>query len=189
MQLIWYPSVADERYIAECAWERAVLDKCPFHAGGGCGAAGHGSYARVHPAGVRIPRFRCPLKGETISLLPAFMASRLSATLDEIESTLDIVENAPSVAAGAELARPSDAPHAVTSISATRWVRRRLLPIQKALLALVTLLPLLMGCRPTLEAIRVRLGVTRVLVVLRELGAVHLHALLPPLGLCTRGTR
>jgi len=189
MQLIWHPPVADDRYVAECAWQRAVLDECPFHAGGGCGAQGHGSYPRVHPVGVRVPRFVCPVQGVTISLLPAFLASRLPATLDEVESVIDLVEREPSVAAAAEVARPAAEAQAVTSISAARWVRRRLRPVVAVLVALVTLLPALSGCGPTLAAIRVRLGVTRVLVTLREVAAVHMQALAPPLGLCARAAR
>ncbi len=189
MQLIWHPLVADDRYVAESAWEGAVLDECPFHPGGGCGARGHGSYARVHPLGVRVPRFLCPVEGVTFSLLPAFLACRLSATLDEVESVIDLVEREPSIAAAAEVARPATDDQAVTSISAARWVRRRLRPVVAVLLALVTLLPELSGCSPTLAAIRERLGVTRVLVTLREVAAKHMQALAPPLGLRARAGR
>jgi hypothetical protein len=136
-----------------------------------------------------VPRFRCPKERTTISLLPAFLAARLPATLDEIERAIDVAERAPSLAAAADAARPADAEHAVTSISATRWLRRRLRPIAAALLAIVTLVPELAGCAPTLAAIRARLGITRVLVGLRELASSLLGALAPPLGLCTRGRR
>lgn len=189
MQVIWLSPYADERYVAECAWERAVLDECPFHPEGGCGVEGHGTYSRVHPEGTRVPRFRCPVQGATISLLPAFLAARLPATLDEIESVIDVVERSSSVAAAAEVARPATDDDAITSISAARWVRRRTRPIEAALIALVTMLPDLVGCAPTLAAIRVRLGVERVLVTLREIATVHLGALAPPLGLCARGRR
>jgi hypothetical protein len=136
-----------------------------------------------------VARFLCPIQGETISLLPSFLASRLPATLDEVEAVVDAVEAAPSLAVAAEATRPADDKHAVTSISAARWVRRRLRPIQAALVALVTLLPELRDCMPTLAAIRSRLGQRRVLVALRELGRVHLRALSPPLGLHARAGR
>jgi hypothetical protein len=58
-----------------------------------------------------------------------------------------------------------------------------------ALVALVTLLPELAGCAPTLAAIRARLGKGRVLVTLRELAHMRLSALAPPLGLSGRGGR
>lgn len=190
VQQAWFPPVADDRYVADRAWERAVLDACPFHPGGGCGLERHGSYPRVHPPGARVPRFHCPLEGATISLLPAFLAARLPATLDQIEQVIDIVEGAASIAAAAEEARPADTGRrAVTSISAARWLRRRLRPITAALLAIVTLVPELAGCASTLAAIRGRLGITRVLVALRELASAHLGALAPPLGLCARGGR
>lgn len=127
------------------------------------------------------------MQRETISLLPAFLAARLSATLDEVEDVIDAVERAPSVAIAAELTRPGTDDDAITSISAARWLRRRLRPIRAALLALVTLVPELDGCTPTLVAIRGRLGVTRVLVALRDIATAHLHALAPPLGLRARG--
>jgi len=186
---VWISPIADERYVSDCAWECAVLDQCPFHPAGGCGLLRHGSYPRARPAGARVARFLCPLRGETISLLPTFLASRLPATLDEIEAVIEAVEAAPSIAVAAETTRPADAGRAVTSISAARWVRRRLHPILAALLALVTLLPELWGCAPTLAAIRLRLGQPRALVALRELGRAHLRALSPPLGLHARAGR
>ena len=189
VQTVWFPPIADDRYVTDRAWESAVLDKCPFHPAGGCGLLRHGSYLRVHPAGVRVARFLCPSRGETISLLPAFLSARLPATLDEVEAAVETVEAAPSVARAAEIARPADDEHAVTSISAARWVKRRLRPVMATLVAMVTLLPELCGCAPTLAAIRERLGQQRVLVVLRELGRGHLFALPPPLGLHARAGR
>ena len=147
----------------------------------------HGSYPRVAPAGTRVARFYCPLAGATISLLPSFLAARFSGTLDELEEVIDAVERAPSRVAAAEQLRPADAPRAVTSISALRWVRRRVKPVRAALLALVTLCPELFGCAPTLRSMRAHLGVERVLVRLRAVGAASMHGLSPPLGLSTRG--
>lgn len=181
--------MADERYVADRGWERALLVVCPLHPGGGCGVTPHGSYPRVHPAGTRVARFYCPVAKATISLLPAFLAARYSATLDEIEQVVAVVEGGPSQAAAAEQLRPADEPRAVTSISAMRWVRRRMKAVRAALLALVTWLPEIHGCAPTLGALRAHLGVKRVLVRLREIGASSMHALAAPLGLSTRGRR
>jgi hypothetical protein len=186
---VWITPIADDRYVPDRAWERAVLDECPFHPAGGCGLRHHGSYPRVHPASARVARFLCPVRGETISLLPSFLAARLPATLDEIEAVIDAVEASPSIAVAVETTRPADAGRAVTSISAARWVRRRRRPILAALVALVTLVPELWGCAPTLTAIRARLGQARVLVALRQLGHAHLRALSPPLGLHARAGR
>lgn len=189
VQMIQVFPIADDRYVADSAWERAVLGACPFHPRGGCGVTRHGSYARVRPAGVRVARFWCELARQSISILPSFLAARMSGTLDEIESVVDAIERTPTVAAAAEIARPDDADDAVTSISAARWVRRRASSIRAALLALVTLMPDALGSEPTLAAIRARLGVTRVLVALRSIAVAHLHALAPPLGLRARGRR
>ncbi len=187
VQSIHFFAIADEAYVAERAWESAILDECPFHPEGGCGVTGHGSYPRVHPAGARVARFWCSLAGESISLLPSFLAARLPSTLDEIESVIGAVESTASVASAADALRPADAADAVTSISAARWVRRRVRPIRAALLALVTLTPELAGCAPSIAAIRAHLGVTRVLIALREIARSHLGSLSPPLGLCARG--
>jgi len=183
-----YP-IADEHYVAERAWERAVLGECPFHPAGGCGVAGHGSYPRVHPPGMRVARFWCSLARRSISLLPLFLAARLPSTLDEIEAVLDAVEAAPSIAAAADMVRPAESENAVTSISAARWVRRRVAAMRAAMLALVTLVPELAGCTPTIAAIRVRLGTERGLLALREIGFAHISAIGPPLGLSQRGGR
>lgn len=190
VQIVLFLRTTDEQYIAERGWESAVLDVCPFHPSGGCGVCGHGSYARVRPAGVRVARFLCVVAGRTISLLPSFLASGMPGTLEEIERVIDIAEGTPSLAAASEVARPDDEDDAVTSISAMRWVRRRVRPIRAALLALITLLPDVLGeCTPTLRAIRAHLGVERVLVALRMIAADHLRALAPPLGFSTRERR
>jgi hypothetical protein len=162
------------------------LEQCPFHPLGGCGAIRHGSYGREHPSGLRVPRWLCPVAGKTISLLPAFVAAGLRGTLAQVEASVDAVERTGSIAAAAEELRPADAERAVTSISAARWVRRRLHAVRAALLTLVTLLPELFGCAPTLDALREHLGVPDVLVTLRRLGAAHLGALGPPFGVCAR---
>ena len=181
--------MADERYVADRGWEGAVLVACPFHPGGGCGVSPHGSYPRVAPAGARVARFYCPLARATVSLLPSFLAARFSGTLDEIEEVIDAVERAPSMVAAAEHLRPAEAARAVTSISAMRWVRRRVKRVRAALLALVTLCPELSGCAPTLRAMRAHLGVERVLVTLRAVAVAWMHGLSQPLGLSTRERR
>lgn len=121
----------------------------------------HGSYPRVLPVGTRIARFLCPVTGTTISLLPSFLAARLSGTLDAVEAVVDAVESSSSLAAAADRLRPADAEHAVTSISALRWVRRRMKAVREALLALVTLMPEALGYAPALHAVRAQLGVER----------------------------
>jgi hypothetical protein len=122
----------------------------------------------------------------TISLLPDFLAARLSGTLREVEHVVETAEQAASREAAAGQLRPADEAAAVTLPSALRWVRRRVLPVRAALLALVTLLPELFGCRPTVTAVRERLGVAEALVALRALAAPQLAGLAAPLGFGAR---
>ena len=79
MQVLW--KTTSDRYIADRAWIGATLQACPFHPEGGCGVAGPGSYPRVSPPRMRIPRFLCPVANRSISLLPEFMAYKLTGTL------------------------------------------------------------------------------------------------------------
>jgi hypothetical protein len=135
---------------------------------------------------VRVARLRCPKAGLTISLLPDFLAARLSGTLTEVEQAVEVAEVAGSREQAAGQVRPADEEGAVTLPSALRWLRRRLLPVRAALLGLVTLLPELLGCAATLAAVRERLGVQEALVVLRALGERALPALAAPLGFRAR---
>jgi len=90
-----------------------------------------------------------------------------------------VVEQAPSLEAAADRLRSDP----VTLPSAVRWVRRRVDPVRALLTVLVGLLPqLLLGCAPTIAALRGRLACEQVLMVLRELAQVHLQALGRPLG-------
>ena len=180
-------TLTSEQYVIEEAWRAATLERCPLHPEGGCGLAGHGSYGRVRPAGIRVARFWCPRARVTISLLPDFLASRLSGTLAEVEHVVDAADSAESREAAAERVRPAEAPEAVTLPSALRWLRRRLVAIHAALVAAVTLVPGLSGCAPTLGAVRERLGVSAALVALRTVAASHLVAMPSPVGFRTRG--
>lgn len=125
MQLSWKVPVADDRYVADRAWERAVLCACPMHAEGGCGLQRLGSYARVSPAGARVARWWCPVARKSISLLPEFLAARLSGTLDEVEAVIAAVEQAGGVTAALETVHPAEAEDAIGLQGALRSVRRR----------------------------------------------------------------
>lgn len=140
----------------------------------------------MRPAGMRVARLRCPRARVTISLLPDFVAARLPGTLAEVERAVEAAEGARCEEAVSQL-RPADEEGAVTLPSALRWLRRRLVPVRAALRALVTLLPELFGCAPTLAAVRERLGVEEALVALRRLGGDVLPALAAPLGFRARG--
>lgn len=189
MQVRYETTLTSEQYVSQQGWRTASLERCPLHPEGGCGLGGHGSYPRVGPQGMRVARLRCPKAGVTISLLPDFLAARLSGTLSEVEQAVEVAEAADSREKAAGQVRPADAEGAVTLPSALRWLRRRVLPVRAALLALVTLLPELFGCRPTVTAVRERLGVTEALVALRALAAPRLEALDAPLGFRARAAR
>jgi len=128
--------LSGEAYVARSAWRDATLAVCPRHPRGGCGLVRHGTYDRRTPVGMRIARYYCPTAHETFSLLPDCLASRFPGALDPIEEVVATVETARSVEAAADVLRPD-----ITLASAVRWVRRRLTPVRRALLAVVTLLP------------------------------------------------
>jgi hypothetical protein len=139
--------------------------------------------------GVRVARLLCPKAGVTISLLPDFLASRLSGTLSEVEAVVEAAENAASQEAALEQVRPAAAPEAVTLPSGLRWLRRLLSGVQAALVVAVTLVPSLSECRPTLAALRERLGATEVLVTLRQVADAHLSVMSRPLGFRARARK
>lgn len=171
--------LTSEDYVTQKAWLKASLDRCPAHPRGGCGFHRNGTYGRVAPPGMRIARWYCPTARKTYSLLPDFLASRLSGDLAAVEDVVAQAEQCPSVEAAANTLRMDD----ISLPSAVRWVRRRLMPVRATLLALVTLMPTLFaGCAPTLRDVRRVLGTESALVVLREVGAAHVGALPPPFG-------
>lgn len=179
VQLRYETGLTDAEYVTREAWRLASLARCPLHAGGGCGFARHGTYERMRPPGTHIARWYCPQGHRTFSLLPDHLAARFPGTLSEIEQVVATVEQAPSLEAAADRLRSDP----VTLPSAVRWVRRRVDPVRALLTVLVGLLPqLLLGCAPTIAALRGRLACEQVLMVLRELAQVHLQALGRPLG-------
>jgi hypothetical protein len=129
----------------------------------------------------QIARYYCPQGQTTFSLLPDCLASRLTGSLDEVEQVVVAAEQAPSQERAAAALRPD-----ITLPAALRWMRRRLLPVRATLVAMVTLLPELMGLPPVLTDLRGHLGASRALVALREKASVHLSALGPPVGLGPR---
>jgi hypothetical protein len=114
----------------------------------------------------------------TFSLLPDFLASRLSGMLDEVEQVVCAVEAARSVEAAAdELRLDIELPGAV------RWVRRRLLPIRGALVVIATLVPGMLPSTLELRAVRAHLATEHALMDLRALADKHLAGIRWPLGL------
>jgi hypothetical protein len=126
---------------------------------------------------MRIARYYCPTAHETFSLLPDCLASRFAGELDAIEHVVATAEAARSVEAAADVLRPD-----ITLPSAVRWIRRRLTPVRRALLAIVTLLPDLFAGDARLAAVRLALATPSALVALRTHAAAHLMTLPTPLG-------
>ena len=89
MQLASVPKLltcsASEQYVSERGWLHASLKRCPSHPGGGCRFSRHGTYPRVEPPGMEVPRWYCRDAHRTFSLLPDCMSARLTGSLDEAE--------------------------------------------------------------------------------------------------------
>jgi hypothetical protein len=176
VQLRHETGLTSEAYLAERAWEKASLLRCPRHPAGGCGFARHGTYPRAHPPGMRVARYYCPTARETFSLLPDCLASRFPSDLDDLERVVVAVEAARSVEAAADTLRPD-----IVLPSAVRWVRRRLRLMRAALMLMATVLPDLVG-HTRLHAVRATWATDRALVAVRHRGATHLPAWPRPLG-------
>jgi hypothetical protein len=179
VQLRFQTGLTGADYVIREGWRQASLAHCPAHPQGGCGFAHHGTYERLSPRGTRIARWYCPQAHCTFSLLPDHLAARFPGTLHEIEAVVAAVEQASSLETVADRLRSDD----VTLPSAVRWVRRRVATVRALLTTVIGLFPqLLLGCAPTLVSLRERFARDQVLVVLREVGELHLQALAPPLG-------
>jgi hypothetical protein len=165
VQLRFVSGLSSADYVTAEGWRQASLEHCPMHPQGGCGFVRHGTYARVRPPGTRIARWYCRPAHCTFSLLPDHLAARFPGTLSEIEQVVAAAEQAKSLEAAADELRPDD----ISLPSAMRWTRRRVHLVHTLLEILIGVLPqLLLGCAPTLDAFRARLGCKQVLVQLRE---------------------
>lgn len=185
MQVRFAAGLTSEDYVKQEAWRFARLERCPFHPEGGCGFSSHGTYERVSPPGCLIPRWYCRTAHATISLLPDFLCSRLTGTLDEVEAAVATAEEASSQEAASEALRPD-----VELPGALRWVRRRRRLVRAGLSAVIGLLPgLLAGREPIVSSIRSALGAEMALVCLRSVAAPFLATLPPPLGFGPRPAR
>lgn len=183
MQLRHATALTSDAYVTQQGWLQASLDACPLHAAGGCGLRRLGTYRRVQPAGMRVARWYCALGQTTFSLLPDCLAAQLSDDLDEVERVVAVVEASTSVEAAADVLRPD-----IELPGAIRWVRRRLGPVRAALVALVTLMPELAGCPPTLDALSSQLGIP-VLRQVRAYADKHIGSLPAPVGFGHRPKR
>ena len=183
MQLRWHTGFTSEEYVTRKAWRSARLDRCPLHPKGGCGFRYVGTYPRLEPVGCRVPRWYCPKKKRTFSLLADCLAARFPGTLCDIERVVDEVERVGAVETAAHIVRGHD----VLLPGAIRWVRRRVNAVRATLVTLIGLMPETFApCQPTLASFRHALDVELVLPALREIASDHLQSLPAPVGLSPR---
>jgi hypothetical protein len=182
VQLRYQTGLTSEEYVSREAWREARLARCPLHPRGGCRFARHGTYARKHPPGARVARWRCPQGHWTFSLLPECLCARLRGTLERLEAVVLAIERAPNQEKAADALRPE-----VELPGALRWLRRQVRRVHTALHLLRSLEPeRFQGWAATLGAWRARLGIAPVLPALCDIAAAHLPQLPAPLGLRAR---
>jgi hypothetical protein len=179
MQLRFEIALTGEEYVRCQAWRAARLPRCPLHPQGGCAFARHGTYGRMNPQGTRIARWYCPQGHRTFSLLPDFLASHLSGSLDELEQAVMRIEQSDSMEAAANALRADD----IALPGAIRWARRRITLVQDALMSVMHALPGCFAiCQPSVTAFRCYLTGTHVLLRLREMAALRLQTVPSPVG-------
>ncbi len=111
-----------EASVGTQGWRDAMLTGCPNHPEGGCRLARHGTDGRQRPAGFRVTRSDGPESHQTFSLLPQCMAAQMSGSLQAVEDSAAVMEEATSLAVVAERARPR---HHGTARGCQRCCRRR----------------------------------------------------------------
>ena len=179
MQLRYETGLTGEEYVRAEAWRDATLERCPNHPHGGCSLAGHGTYARKTPRGMRIARWYCRESHTTFSRLPDCLAARFPGELDNLEAVVAHAEQAPSLAAAADALRRDT----VELPGAMRWVARRVRLVHHVLSLVIGLLPEpLARCVAEMGAVRTRLDTDTALRALRTLTAAQLPVLPAPLG-------
>lgn len=180
MQVRLATSNTSEDYVNGKLWQRATLNRCPWHPKGGCGFSRHGTYARVRPANTRIARWYCPTARATVSALPDCLSSHRSGTLDECEALVRAVEQAPSLAAACRDLRTD-----IELPGALRFLSRLVAHVHGALRAIKGLRPIQFTGAATLLGFAADLGGTHsqhVLMSLRHHARHHLAELPTPLG-------
>ena len=178
MQIRYATDLSAEEYVQQEAWKEARLDNCPLHPAGGCGFCKNGTYRRKYPEGIKVARWYCSEGHTTFGLLPDCLSSRLSGSLNEVESVIVEMEDSPTQEKAADKIRID-----IELPGALRWMRRRVVLAQAALVMLIDLLPsLFAGCSPTICSFRSALCLEPILPELRGHASLYLHLLPPPVG-------
>lgn len=177
MQVRLATPVTSEVYVTRKLWQNATLGACPWHPGGGCGFARHGTYERVKPANTRVARWYCPTEKRTISALPDCLASHRSGTLDECEAVVRAVESSSSIEAACwDLRTDIELPGAL------RYVAAVVRDTYRALRAIKGLFPLRFTQEPSLHSFSQHLDTCSVFMALRSIASVFLPQLPSPVG-------
>ena len=182
LQIVWKLPSNDKEYVSTEAWRLARLDACPAHPKGGCGYHKNGHYIRKTDwDDAKIPRWYCRMASTTFSLLAQCFASHMMGSLQEVEEAALVAETSPSLAAAVRELRPDDLDGSASSLY--RWIKHRHDAVLAVLTLAITLMPdLLMGCDPTVSALRARLGTTTLLFDLRAHVGTHLRHIPRPVG-------
>jgi hypothetical protein len=176
MQIRYRVNVSASEYNDQKLCEKAELKQCPIHPEGGCGIRRHSTYTRKWPIKLKIPCWYCR-KGHTlISLLPDFLASRLSGTLKDVEEVVLEAQKCPTLESAADKIRPD-----IELPGAVRWLRRRIKYVAKILTLSAGILPQF-GFK-SLKQLQKTFKVNVVLPHLREILETHLHKLPHIIGL------
>ena len=154
--------------------------RCPQCPDDGPEMHGHGSYGRA--GGWRVKRLYCPVCRRTCSLLPSWLAARLSGPLAEVERVVRVAASSATREQAADRLRSPEK----GLQGSLRWLRRRVQGVALALDQLGQLAPTAWGGPAvTLESCGARLGTEREDVLERLRGAVEadlLQRLPRPLG-------
>jgi len=161
MQIRYKTELTFDEYREQEGWKQARLERCPLHPEGGCGISRHGYYPRKHPEPCLIARYYCSAGHVTIALLPDFFASRLPATLNEVEDAVNVAESSRSLEEAAENLRPD-----IFYPYCLRWLQRRIRYVREVLKLVAGLFPDVVF--PNLQSFRQWLGCETVLCTLRE---------------------
>jgi len=180
-----------EQYVAQKAWLKATLERCPVHPEGGCRFASHGTYERLHPVRCLIARYYCAVGHVTFSLLPDCFASGMMGTLERAEQSAAAVEHGAALEPMAYDIRPPEEvenPDAIVEpATVVQWIKRRHRGVLAGLVVIAGLMPELLGdCPATLEGFAQGLDTDAVLVTLRRVAAKHLQHVPGPIGFLAR---
>lgn len=178
MQIRYAADLSVDEYIAQKAWEKAMLEKCPLHPEGGCGFSRHGTYKRKYPKLLKIARWYCETGHHTFSMLPDFLSSRLPGLLHEVENVVSEVEKSKTQAAVAEKIRLD-----INLPGVFRWLRLRLSLVKISLELLINFFPSIFKCQPRLTSFQSILNTDYALPKLREIAKDYLYILPHPIGL------